>query len=48
VLLNELLRCIVRYGMPVCAIGTAIGLLYKLHIMVKCVRYVRDVDPLVS
>jgi hypothetical protein len=46
-LLNELLRCIIRHGMPVCAVGTAMSLLYKLHIIVKCVRYARVVDPLV-
>jgi hypothetical protein len=39
VLLNELLRCIVRHGTPVCAVWTAMGLLYKLRIMVKCVWY---------
>ena len=39
VLLNKLLRCIVRHGTPVCAIVMAIGLLYRLHIMVKRVYY---------
>jgi hypothetical protein len=40
-LLNELLRCIVRRGTPVRAVGTTMGLLYKLCIMVKCVCYTR-------
>ena len=34
-LLNKLLRCIVRHGTPVRAVVMAMGLLYKLHIMVK-------------
>ena len=39
VLLNKLLRCIVRHGTLVHAIVIAIGLLYRLHIMVKHVYY---------
>ena len=38
-LLNELLRCIVRHGTPVHAVVMAMGLLYRLHIMVKHVYY---------
>ena len=38
-LLNELLRCIIRHGTPVRAVVMAIGLLYRLHIMVKRVYY---------
>ena len=38
-LLNELLRCIVRYGTPVRAVVMAMGLLYRVHIMVKRVCY---------
>ena len=38
-LLNKLLRCIVRYGTPVRAVVMAMGLLYRLHIMVKRVCY---------
>jgi hypothetical protein len=41
VILNKLLRCIVKYGRLVRAVGTTISLLYKLHIMVKCVCYTR-------
>ena len=37
--INQLLRCIVRHGTLVHAVWTAIGLLYRLHIMVKCVCY---------
>jgi hypothetical protein len=47
VILNKLLRCIVRHGISVCTVWTAIGLLYKLRIMVKCVLY-GALDPLVS
>ena len=39
VLFNKLLRCIVRHGTPVHAVVMAIGLLYRLHIMVKRVYY---------
>ena len=39
VLLNKLLRCIVRHGTPICAVVMAMGLLYRLHIIVKCVYY---------
>ena len=39
VLLNKLLRCIVRHGIPVRAVVMAIGLLNRLHIMVKRVYY---------
>ena len=39
VLLNKLLRCIVRHGTLVRAVVMAIGLLYRLHIMVKRVYY---------
>ena len=39
VLLNKLLRCIVRYGTLVRAVVMAMGLLYRLHIMVKRVYY---------
>ena len=46
-LFNKLLRCIVRHGTPVRAIVMAIGLLYKLHIMVKSVLY-GALDTLVS
>ena len=38
-LLNELLRCIVRHGTPVHAVVMIMGLLYRLHIMVKRVYY---------
>ena len=38
-LLNKLLRCIVRHDTPVCAVIMVMGLLYRLHIMVKCVYY---------
>ena len=38
-LFNKLLRCIVRHGKPVRAGVMAMSLLYKLHIMVKCVYY---------
>ena len=38
-LLNELLRYIVRHGTPVRAVVMAMGLLYRLHIMVKRVYY---------
>ena len=38
-LFNKLLRCIVRYGTPVRAVVVVIGLLYRLHIMVKRVYY---------
>ena len=38
-LLNKLLRCIVRHGTPVRVVVMAMGLLYRLHIMVKCVYY---------
>ena len=38
-LLNELLRRIVRHGTPVCVVVIAMGLLYRLHIMVKRVYY---------
>ena len=55
VLFNKLLRCIVRHGTPVCAVVMAMGLLYRLHIMVKCVYYtglwihwVRDHDITIS
>ena len=41
VLLNKLLRCIVRHGTPVRAVVMAMGLLYRLHIMVKRVYYRR-------
>ena len=47
VLLNKLLRCIIRHGTPVRAIVMAMGLLYRLHIMVKSVLY-GALDPLVS
>ena len=39
VLLNKLLRCILRHGTPVYAVVMAMGLLYRLHIMVKRVYY---------
>ena len=39
VLLNKLLRCIIRHDTPVRAVVMAMGLLYRLHIMVKCVYY---------
>ena len=39
VLLNKLLRCIIRHGTPVRAVVMAMALLYRLHIMVKCVYY---------
>ena len=39
VLFNKLLRCIVRHGTPVRAGVMAIGLLYRLHIMVKRMYY---------
>ena len=39
VLLNKLLRCIVKHGTPVRAVVMAMGLLYRLHIMVKRVYY---------
>ena len=38
-LLNKLLRCIVRHGTSVRAVVMAMGLLYRLHIMVKHVYY---------
>ena len=38
-LFNKLLRCIVRHGTSVRAAVMAMGLLYRLHIMVKCVYY---------
>ena len=38
-LLNKLLRCIVRHGTPVRAVIMAMSLLYRLHIMVKRVYY---------
>ena len=38
-LLNELLRSIVRHGTPIRAVVMAMGLLYRLHIMVKRVYY---------
>ena len=38
-LFNKLLRCIVRHGTPVRAVVMAMGLLYRLHIMVKRVYY---------
>jgi hypothetical protein len=40
-LLIELLRCIVRHGTLIHAVWTAMGLLYKPHIMVKCMCYTR-------
>jgi hypothetical protein len=46
-LLNKLFRCIVRHGMPVRAIWTTMGILCKLHTVVKCVLY-GALDPLVS
>ena len=39
ILLNELLRCIVRHGIPVCAVVMAMSLLYRLHTMVKHMYY---------
>ena len=39
VLLNKLLRCIVRHSTPVRAVVMAMGLLYRVHIMVKSVLY---------
>jgi hypothetical protein len=48
VLLNKPPRCIVKHDTPVRAVWTAMGLLYRLCIMVKCVCYVRVVDSLVS
>ena len=39
VLLNKLLRYIVRHGSPVHAVVMAMGLLHRLQIMVKCVYY---------
>ena len=39
VLFNKLLRCIVRHGTPVRAVVMTMSLLYRLHIMVKCVYY---------
>ena len=54
-LFNKLLRCIVRHGTPVRAIVMAMGLLYRLHIMVKRVNYTelwihwfRDHDATIS
>ena len=47
VLLNKLLRCIVRHGTSVLAVVMAMGLLYRLHIMVKSVLY-EALDLLVS
>ena len=41
VLLNKLLRCIVRHSTPVRAVVMAMDLLYRLHIMVKYVYYTR-------
>ena len=38
-LLNKLLRCIIRYGTPIRAVVMAMGLIYRLHIMVKSVLY---------
>ena len=40
-LLNKLLRCIVRHDIPVHAVVMAMSLLYRLHIMVKHVYYTR-------
>ena len=45
-LFNKLLRCIVRHGTPVRVVVMAMGLLYRLHIMVKSVLY-GALDPLV-
>ena len=39
VLFNKLLGCIVRYGISVRAVVMAMGLLYRLHSMVKHVYY---------
>ena len=39
VLLNKLLRCIVRHGTSVYTVVMAMSLLYRLHIMVKYVYY---------
>ena len=39
VLLNKLLRCIIRHGSPVRTVVMAMGLLYRLYIMVKRVYY---------
>ena len=39
VLVNKLLRCIVRHGTLVRAEVMAMGLLYRLHIIVKRVYY---------
>ena len=41
VLFNKLLRCIVRHSTLVRAVVMAMGLLYRLHIMVKRVYYTR-------
>ena len=46
-LLNKLLRCIIKHGTPIHAVIIAMGLLYRLHIMVKSVLY-GTLDPLVS
>jgi hypothetical protein len=37
--INQLLRCIVRHSTSLCAVWMAMGLLYRLNIMVKCVCY---------
>ena len=47
VLLNKLLRYIVRYGTPVHAVVMAMSLVYRLQIMVKSVLY-GALDSLVS
>ena len=47
VLLNKLLRCITRHSTPVHTVVMAMGLLYRLHIMVKSVLY-EALDLLVS
>ena len=47
VLLNKLLRCIVRHSTPVRAVVITMGLLYRLHIMVNSVLY-GALDLLVS
>ena len=41
VLFNKLLRCIVKHGTLVRVIVMAMGLLYRLHTMVKRVYYMR-------
>ena len=45
-LLNKLLRCIIRHGTLVRVVVMAMGLLYRLHIMVKSMLY-GVLDPLV-